>query len=87
MTLEAERTEVPATAATDISRGGSYVTLPAGSEVLPRPEGSYVTLPAGQEVSPQPKGSYVSLPGALPANGSKAQGTYVTLPAAPGGGD
>ncbi|MDQ0799466.1 hypothetical protein QF050_001105 [Arthrobacter sp. SLBN-112] len=69
-TFEAEGTEVPATAATDISRGGSYVTLPAG-----------------QEVPPQPKGSYVSLPGALPANGSKVQGTYVTLPVAPGGGD
>ncbi|MEW1806497.1 hypothetical protein [Pseudarthrobacter sp. NPDC080039] len=86
MTLEAERTEAPAPAVADISRGGSYVTLPAGHEVSPHPEGSYVTLPAGQEVSPQLRGSYVSLPGALPGNGSRAQGTYVTLPAA-GEGD
>ena len=86
MTLEAERTEAPAPAAANISQGGSYVTLPAGSEVPPHPEGSYVTLPAGQEASPQLRGGYVSLPGALPGNGSRAQGTYVTLPAA-GEGD
>lgn len=82
MTLEAERTQAPAPAAADTSRGGSYVTLPANSEVLPQPEGSYVTLPAGREVSPQLKGSYVTLPGTLPGNGSRAQGTYVTLSAA-----
>ena len=85
MTLTSGLTEAPATAPTGISRGGSYVTLPPGSEVPPQPEGSYVTLPAGPEVPPQPKGSYVSLPGAVSGNGIRPQGTYVTLPAAPAG--
>lgn len=53
-------------------RGGSYVSMPAGSEVPPRLEGSYVSLPG-------------ALPGALPGNASKAQGTYVTLSTAPAG--
>ncbi|MEW1809861.1 hypothetical protein AB0284_04050 [Pseudarthrobacter phenanthrenivorans] len=87
MTLEFELTEAPATAATHHSRGGTYVTLPPGSEVPPQPEGSYVTLPAGPDVPPQPKGSYVSLPGAVSGHGIRPQGTYVTLPAAGGGGD
>jgi hypothetical protein len=45
--------------------------------------GSYITLPGDQETSPRTEGSYVSLPGGLPNNGSKAQGTYVTLHGAP----
>lgn len=83
MTLKSGLTEAPATTPTGTARGGSYVTLPPGSEVPPQSGGSYVTLPAGPDVPPQPTGGYVSLPGAVPGHGVRAQGTYVTLPAAP----
>ena len=65
MTVESELTEAPATAPTDISRGGSYVTLPPGSEVSPKLEGSYVTVPGALPGhGNRAQGTYVTLPAA-----------------------
>ncbi|MGX5716696.1 hypothetical protein [Arthrobacter sp. MAHUQ-56] len=45
-----------------IPRGGSYVTLPAGSEVPPRIEGSYVSLPGALPGNAsKDQGTYVTL--------------------------
>ena len=45
-----------------IPRGGSYVSLPAGSGAPPRLEGSYVSLPAAlPESGSKAQGSYVTL--------------------------
>ncbi|ADX74761.1 hypothetical protein D7Z96_14880 [Pseudarthrobacter phenanthrenivorans] len=44
---------------------------------------SYITLPSAAEASFPAAGSYVTLPAGLTANGSKAQGSYVTLHSAP----
>lgn len=63
--------------------GSELIETPATAATgIPR-RNSYVTLPAGPVGAPQLEGSYVSLPGPLPGNGSRAQGTYVTVPAAP----
>lgn len=77
MTLQSERTEARATAAPDIPRGGSYVSLPAGSEVPPRPEGSYVSLPGALPGSAsKAQGTYVTL---STAPAGKAEVSYTRV--------
>lgn len=84
MTLLAERpaTTEPARtirhgAADNAPRGGSYVTLPAGSAAA-RAEGTYVTA-AG---SPVARGSYVTVNGVPTVPADAIEGSYVTLQAA-----
>lgn len=77
MTLQSELTEARATAATGTPQGGSYVSLPAGSEVPPRPEGSYVSLPgAVTESASKAQGTYVTL---STAPAGKAEVSYTRV--------
>ncbi|SFT96089.1 hypothetical protein [Arthrobacter sp. ov118] len=62
-------------------RGGSYVTLPAGS-VPAGVEGSYVTVAGGRNLPPVTRGSYVTVDGAPVVAASVIEGSYVTLPTA-----
>ena len=62
-------------------RGGSYVTLPAGS-VPVGVEGSYVTVAGGRNLPPVTRGSYVTVDGAPVVAASVIEGSYVTLPMA-----
>ena len=73
----AARTRVADTAV----RGGSYVTLPAGS-VPAGVEGSYVTVAGGRNLPPVTRGSYVTVDGAPVVAASVIEGSYVTLPTA-----
>lgn len=62
-------------------RGGSYVTLPAGS-VPAGGEGSYVTVAGGRNLPPVTRGSYVTVDGTPVVAAGAIEGSYVTLPAA-----
>jgi hypothetical protein len=62
-------------------RGGSYVTLPAGS-VPAGVEGSYVTVAGARNLAPATRGSYVTVDGTPFVAASVIEGSYVTLPAA-----
>ncbi|WP_248762135.1 hypothetical protein [Pseudarthrobacter sp. SSS035] len=62
-------------------RGGSYVTLPAGS-VSVGVEGSYVTVAGGRNLRPVTRGSYVTVDGTPVVAASVIEGNYVTLPTA-----
>ena len=62
-------------------RGGSYVTLPAGS-VPAGVEGSYVTVAGARNLPPVTRGSYVTVDGSPVVAASVIEGSYVTLPAA-----
>ncbi|MDP9988435.1 hypothetical protein J2S98_003621 [Arthrobacter oryzae] len=86
MTLLAERPATPetatgATAAGTAIRGGSYVTLPAGSTPA-RVEGTYVSAAGLRNRRPATRGSYVTVAGAPAVATGRAEGNYVTLPAA-----
>ena len=73
------------TAATTVAdtavRGGSYVTLPAGS-VPAGVEGSYVTVAGRRNLPPVTRGSYVTVDGTPVVAASVIEGSYVTLPTA-----
>ncbi|QHK21798.1 hypothetical protein GU243_21385 [Pseudarthrobacter psychrotolerans] len=62
-------------------RGGSYVTLPAGS-VPAGVEGSYVTVAGGRNLPPVTRGSYVTVDGTPVVAASVIEGSYVSLPTA-----
>ena len=62
-------------------RGGSYVTLPAGS-VPVGIEGSYVTVAGARNLPPVTRGSYVTTDGTPVVAASAIEGSYVTLPTA-----
>lgn len=85
MTLLTERPETSSTTDTTVAdtavRGGSYVTLPAGS-VPAGGEGSYVTVAGGRNLPPVTRGSYVTVDGTPVVAASAIEGSYVTLPAA-----
>ncbi|ASN20200.1 hypothetical protein [Arthrobacter sp. YN] len=87
MTLLAERpaTTEPApenvnriSAAGTALRGGSYVSLPAGSAQT-RVEGAYVTAPCSRKIPAVTPGSYVAVSGAPAVAGGTVEGSYVTL--------
>lgn len=72
----------PGTSPADTAvRGGSYVTLPAGS-VHDGGEGSYVTVAGARNLPPVTRGSYVTVEGTPVVAASAIEGSYVTLPAA-----
>ena len=85
MTLLTERPETSSTTDTTVAdtavRGGSYVTLPAGS-VPAGGEGSYVTVAGGRNLPPVTRGSYVTVDGTPVVAASAIEDSYVTLPAA-----
>lgn len=94
MTLLTERpatsssiTETTLKTATDITvaetavRGGSYVTLPAGSAPV-GVEGSYVTVAGGRNLPPVTRGSYVTVDGTPVVAAGVIEGSYVSLPMA-----
>jgi len=62
-------------------RGGSYLTLPAGS-VPVGVEGSYVTVAGARNVPPVTRGSHVTVEGAPVVAAGVIEGSYVTLPTA-----
>lgn len=63
-------------------RGGSYVTLPAGS-IFSGVEGSYVTVAGARNLAPVRRGSYVTVDGTPVVVDARAiEGSYVTLPTA-----
>ncbi|MEK0154718.1 hypothetical protein [Arthrobacter oryzae] len=62
-------------------RGGSYVTLPAGS-VPVGVEGSYVTVDGARNLPPVTRGSYVTVGGTPVVAASAVEGSYVTFPTA-----
>jgi hypothetical protein len=62
-------------------RGGSYVTLPAGS-VPVGVEGSYVTVAGARNLPPVTRGSYVTVDGTPVVAAGVIEGSYVTLPTA-----
>lgn len=70
-----------ATVAATAVRGGSYVTLSAGS-VRDGVEGGYVTVAGGRNVPPVTRGSYVTVDGIPAVAASAIEGSYVTLPMA-----
>ncbi|BCW81808.1 hypothetical protein [Arthrobacter sp. NicSoilC5] len=82
MTTLAERPAktFPTNQSAPAPRGGSYVTLPAGSVTVGR--GSYVTVPGSRNVSRPTRGSYVTAAGALVVPADTVEGSYLTLPAA-----
>lgn len=87
MTLLAERpatspltTETVSPAAGTALRGGSYVTLPAGSAAA-RSEGTYATVAGSRNLPPVTRGSYVTVDGNPTVDASAVEGSYVTLPA------
>ena len=85
MTLLTERTATTLKAATTVAdtavRGGSYVTLPAGS-VSAGIECSYVTVAGARNLPPVTRGSYVTVDGTPVVAAGTIEGSYVTLPAA-----
>jgi hypothetical protein len=62
-------------------RGGSYVTLPAGS-VPSGVEGSYATVAGARNLPPVTRGSYVTIDGTPVVAAGVIEGSYVTLPTA-----
>ncbi|MFF2840759.1 hypothetical protein [Paenarthrobacter sp. NPDC057981] len=60
------------------SRGGSYVTLPAGIPQA-RTEGSYVTLPGSRNLPAAARGRYVTVANAAVVANRAVEGRYVTL--------
>jgi hypothetical protein len=62
-------------------RGGSYVTLPAGS-VPAGVEGSYVTVAGARNLRPVTRGSFVTVDGTPVVAANVIEGNYVTLPTA-----
>jgi|GEM_PF-2282703 len=87
MTLLAERpaTSEPTTEAANRSsvagtaqRGGSYVTLSAGSAQA-RGEGTYVTVTRSRKIPAVTHGSYVSVASASAVADGIVEGSYVTL--------
>ena len=83
-TAEPTLTAATATATTVADtavRGGSYVTLPAGS-VPVGVEGSYVTVAGARNLPPVTRGSYVSVGGTPVVAAKVIEGSYVTLPTA-----
>jgi hypothetical protein len=81
MTLLTERPATSSSTAETAVRGGSYVTLPAGSGSA-RLEGSYVTVAGSRNLPPVTRGSYVTVDGTPTVDASVIEGSYVTLPAA-----
>ncbi|MDQ0676065.1 hypothetical protein QFZ36_003626 [Pseudarthrobacter siccitolerans] len=81
MTLLTERPATSSSAADAAVRGGSYVTLPAGS-VPAGVEGSYVTVAGARNLPPVTRGSYVTVDGGPVVAASVIEGSYVTLPTA-----
>lgn len=86
MTLLAERpattesTRITSDRVADAAlRGGSYVTLPAGSTAAPV-EGTYVT--SAGSLRPASHGSYITVDGTPTVPAGTIQGGYVTVPAA-----
>ena len=69
------------TVANTAVRGGSYVTLPAGS-VPVGVEGSYITVAGGRNLPPVTRGSYVTVDGTPVVAASVIEGSYVSLPMA-----
>ena len=81
-TTEATLKAATATTFADTAvRGGSYVTLPAGS-VPVGVEGSYVTVAGARNLPPVTRGSYVTVDGTPVVAASAIEGSYVTLPTA-----
>ena len=81
-TTEATLKAATATRVADTAvRGGSYVTLPAGS-VPVGVEGSYVTVAGARNLPPVTRGSYVTIDGAPVVAAGVIEGSYVTLPTA-----
>ncbi|MEV7132627.1 hypothetical protein AB0N24_07025 [Arthrobacter sp. NPDC093128] len=77
-----ETTITTATAVADTAvRGGSYVTLPAGS-VPVGVEGTYVTVAGARNLAPVTRGSYVTVDGTPVVAASVIEGSYVSLPMA-----
>ena len=74
-------TRIRITVADTAVRGGSYVTLPAGS-VPVAVEGSYVTVAGARNLPPVTRGSYVTVDGTPVVAASVIEGSYVTLPMA-----
>ena len=70
-----------ATVADTAVRGGSYVTLPAGS-ISAGVEGSSVTVAGARNLLPVTRGSYVTVDGTPVVAASLIEGSYVTLPTA-----
>jgi len=88
MTLLAERpatiesTRITSQGVADTAhRGGSYVTLPAGSAAAPV-AGTYVTAAGSRNLRPVTRGSYVTVGGTPTVPAGTIEGGYVTLPAA-----
>lgn len=83
MTILTERSAASSsTAVADTtSRGGSYVTLPAGS-VPAGVEGSYATVAGVRNLPPVTRGSYVTVDGTPVVAAGNVEGSYVTLPTA-----
>ena len=79
-TLQAA-TATASTVADTAVRGGSYVTLPAGS-VPAGVEGSYGTVAGGRNLPPVTRGSYVTVDGTPVVAASVIEGSYVSLPTA-----
>lgn len=75
------RAATASTVADTAVRGGSYVTLPAGS-VPAGVEGSYVTVAGGRNLPPVTRGSYVTVDGTPVVAASVIEGSYVTIPTA-----
>ncbi|MCU1565306.1 MAG: hypothetical protein JWQ56_243 [Pseudarthrobacter sp.] len=81
MTLLTERTATSSSTTDTAVRGGSYVTLPAGS-VPAGVEGSYATVAGARNLPPVTRGSYVTVDGTPVVAASVIEGSYVTLPTA-----
>ncbi|WP_045730263.1 hypothetical protein [Pseudarthrobacter chlorophenolicus] len=62
-------------------RGGSYVTLPAGSAAA-LAEGTYVAAAGSRNLRPVTRGTYVTVDGTPTVPAGTIEGSYVTLPAA-----
>lgn len=69
-----------ATATESGVRGGSYVSLPAGSHRT-GVEGSYVTVAGAPNLPPVTRGSYITVDGGPVVAAGTIEGSYVTLPA------
>jgi hypothetical protein len=82
MTVLAERPakNSSTTQATPAPRGGSFVTLPAGS--VTAGQGSYVTVAGRRNVARVTRGSYVTVGGAPVVPVNTVEGSYLTLPPA-----
>lgn len=75
------KTAAGTTVADTAVRGGSYVSLPAGS-VPVGVEGSYVTVTGARNLPPVTRGTYVTVDGTPIVAAGVIEGSYVTLPTA-----